>query len=251
MSKRRPTAAERLFRRARFSEAEERSLLQAFFGDAPGVFVEVGANDPVRNSQTHHFEMAGWRGVLVEPLRECAELLRQQRQARVFEVAAGGPEDDGKLLPLLVKGAASTLEARIRDPRTKPVEVRKVPIRTLDSILEEAGIGAIDFLSIDVEGAEVAVLRGFSIERYRPRLLFVEDDLRDLRKHRHLVRRGYRLVRRTGINSWYLPVAAPFPVSGFGRWQLFRKLYLGLWPRRLKYRWLQARMEGFSGASSP
>jgi len=55
-------------------------------------------------------------------------------------------------------------------------------------------------------------------------------------KHHYLFARGYKLVRRTALNNWYVPIGTPFPISPFGRWQLFRKLYLGTWLRRWKRR---------------
>ena len=57
-----------------------------------------------------------------------------------------------------------------------------------------------------------------------------------LETHRLLRQRGYKLVQRTGLNNWYVPRDVCFRVSLFGRWQFLRKLYLGLWLRRLKRR---------------
>jgi FkbM family methyltransferase len=222
-----------LFRKSVLGDGEEPELISAFLGNAPGMFVEVGANDPVLLSQTYHLERLGWEGILIEPLRECAERLRSKRRARVFEVAAGAPEDEGRELPLLVAGALSTLNTSIAED-VRPSEIRRVPVRTLDSILAETGVDRVDFLSVDVEGAELAVLRGFSIARYRPRLILVEDDVQDLTKYAYLAANGYKLVRRTALNNWYVPRDTPFPISPFGRWQLIRKLYLGTWWRRLK-----------------
>jgi FkbM family methyltransferase len=224
-----------VFAKSVLDDEREQELIGAFLGNAPGTFVEVGANDPILLSQTRHLEGRGWDGILVEPLREYAEQLRSGRRARVFQVAAGAPEDEGKKLPLLVAGALSTLESSIVED-VRPSEIRHVPVRTLDSMLAEAGLDRVDFLSIDVEGAELAVLRGFSIARYRPRLILVEDDVHDLTKHVYLTARGYKLVRRTALNNWYVPTGTRFPISPFGRWQLIRKLYLGTWWRRLKRR---------------
>jgi FkbM family methyltransferase len=224
-----------LFAKSVLGDEREPELIGEFLGAAPGIFVEVGANDPILLSQTYRLEQLGWDGILVEPLHECADRLRSARRARVYEVAAGAPEDDGRELPLLVAGALSTLRAStVEDARSS--EIRQVPVRTLDSILAEAGFDRVDFLSVDVEGAELGVLRGFSIVRYRPRLILLEDDVHDLAKHRYLGARGYKLVRRTALNNWYVPIDVRFPVSPFGRWQLLRKLYLGTWWRRLKRR---------------
>ena len=103
---------------------------------------------------------------------------------------------------------------------------------TLDEILDRSGLPAIDFLSIDVEGAELDVLKGFPIEKYNPKLVLVEDDVHTREKHKYLVARRYKLVRRTNLNNWYIPEHTPFPVSLFGRWQLVRKMYLSTAIRR-------------------
>ena len=224
-----------LLARAVFRDGSEALRIAAFLGEGAGVFVEVGANDPIVGSQSHALEQRGWSGILVEPLGEYAERLRAVRRATVFECAAGSPAQAGRKLPLLVAGGLSTLSARIEEPVTAR-ETRLVPVRTLDALLAEAGISHVDFLSIDVEGAEIAVLEGFAIERVRPRLVLVEDDARTLDKHRHLAARGYKLVRRTALNNWYVPAESAFPLSLRGRWQLFRKMRLAAPLRRWKAR---------------
>jgi FkbM family methyltransferase len=138
-----------LFAKSVLGDEREQELIGAFLGDAPGTFVEVGANEPILLSQTHHLERRGWDGILIEPLREYAERLRSGRRARVFQVAAGAPEDEGKTLPLQVAGALSTLASSIVED-VRPSEIRHVSVRTLDSILAEAGLNRVDFLSIDV-----------------------------------------------------------------------------------------------------
>jgi hypothetical protein len=102
-------------------------------------------------------------------------------------------------------------------------------VRTLDSLLVEARAPQpIDLLSLDVEGHEIEVLSGFDMARWRPRLILLEDHVGNLRKHRHMRRAGYRLIRRTGLNAWYVPDDHPARLTGFGRWQILRKYYLAL-----------------------
>ena len=81
----------------------------------------------------------------------------------------------------------------------------------------------IDFLSVDVEGAEIDVLSGFLFERYRPNLILLADFANDLSRHRFRRTKNYKRVRRTGDNSWYVPIEATFPFSMFGRFQRLRK----------------------------
>jgi hypothetical protein len=106
---------------------------------------------------------------------------------------------------------------------------------TLDSILEDSNVEKIDFLSIDVEGTELDVLRGLNLERYRPRLILVEDKLVYLSKHRWLKDKGYRLAKRTAFNNWYIPKNEHFGLSSRKeKLVMFKKLYISLPARKIK-----------------
>ena len=115
------------------------------------------------------------------------------------------------------------------------VGAERVRITTLDSVLQAAGVSHIDFVSLDVEGHEIEVMRGFSFENYKPTLILIEDGVRDLSKHRFLKRRGYKLVKRTTLNNWYVPMEHPFKMSSWReQLGLVRKMYLGLPFRKLQ-----------------
>jgi len=204
-------------------------LIAAFFGNRKGYFVEVGANEPRARSQTFHLEQAGWTGVLIEPQPALAAQLRAERKAKVFAVACSTPENAGRTLPLHVAGPLSSLDRARMAPGAAPETVIEVPVRTLDSVLEEAGAPAgFDFLSIDVEGHELEVLRGFSIARWRPRLILLEDHVRDLSKHNYLTSLGYRIVRRYENNGWYVARCDAVRAGLADRWEILRKYYLAL-----------------------
>jgi FkbM family methyltransferase len=220
---------------ARFSSDHETRLIAAFFDGTTGYFVEVGANDPQERSQTWHLERQGWTGVLVEPQPDLAAELRARRSARVFAAACSSPDNAGRELPLHVAGPLSSLDRRSMAPGSTPEKVINVPVRTLDSILEEAGAPvAFDFLSIDVEGHEIEVLRGFDIGRWRPRLIMIEDHVADLSKHRYLKNAGYRIIRRYENNGWYVPRESKVRCKPSDVWEILRKYYLALPFRMLR-----------------
>jgi FkbM family methyltransferase len=220
---------------ARRTSDHEMRLVAAFFGNIKGYFVEVGANDPRERSQTWHLERSGWTGVLVEPQPELAAKLRAQRKAKVFAVACSSSENAGRLLPLHVAGPLSSLDRALMAPGSTPEAVIGVPIRTLDSILEEAGSPTeFEFLSIDVEGHEIEVLRGFNIGRWRPQLILLEDHVADLSKHRCLLAAGYRIVRRYDNNGWYVPRESGATRQWRDGWEILRKYYLALPFRMLR-----------------
>lgn len=219
----------------------EMKLVADFFGDTKGYFVEVGANEPRMRSQTWHLEQAGWTGLLIEPQPDLAQELRAMRMAKVFAVACSSPDNAGRTLPLHVAGPLSSLNRTSMAPGASPEKTIEVPIRTLDSILEEAQAPAnFDFLSIDVEGHEIDVLRGFEIARWRPRLILLEDHVADLSKHRYLKAAGYRIVRRYENNGWYVPENSDVRIARGDAWEILRKYYLAFpirWLRNLSRRW--------------
>jgi FkbM family methyltransferase len=224
--------------RSVFPQADEEALKLAFLAQPAGFFVEVGANDPVSGSQTWELERRGWPGVLVEPQPSLAAALTQQRTAKVFAAACTSRENSGTTMPLYLAGGSSSFDKALNTTEIRPHGVIDVPTRTLDDILIEAGAPAeIDFVSIDVEGHEVEVLDGFDLAKWRPKLLMVEDFLLHLRLHRCLTGHGYRWLRRTGINNWYVPATVPVELGADGLWQFFNKHYLGLPSRKLRTRW--------------
>lgn len=214
---------------------DEGRLVREFFQSRRGYFVDVGANDPIDWSQTFHLEQLGWDGVLIEPQPNFAEALRRSRKGRVYAVGCSSPENSGRSMPLKVAGAYSTLNALPRVVGATIDGSIDVPIKTLDEVLTDVGAPApIDFLSIDVEGHERQVLRGFDMRRWRPRLILIEDHVLDRRLHNDLISRGYVWIRRTGLNSWYVPAGSQPAPNLVGRLQFFRKYYLAVPVRRLR-----------------
>jgi hypothetical protein len=149
-------------------------------------------------------------------------------------VDCSSPANAGKTMTLHVLGPHSSLNRELAVTGVIAETEIEVPIRTLDAILEEIAAPApIDFVSIDVEGHEVEVLSGFDLARWRPRLLLIEDHVTNLATHRFVTRAGYRLIRRSGSNGWYVP-RAQAPRVGLGWWPLARKYYFALPIRKLR-----------------
>ncbi len=226
----------RFDRKSQRADVYEQALVWDFFGlSTEGFFVEVGANDPKNLSQTWLLERVGWRGILVEPLPEKCELLRAERpNSTVCPVAVSSEEKTGQA-DFHVLGEFSSLERNLNDNRLVYGSTIRVNVVTLDSVLNDAKVGRVDFLSIDTEGTEYDVLRGFDAGRYKPSLIMVEDLAYTLRLHDLLRSMRYRLVRRTGFNNWYVPDDSPLKVPLIQRLKLFRKMNLGAPLRARKF----------------
>ena len=212
-------------------ECRESKKVWQYFGQrAQGIFVDVGANHPTEQSQTWFLELKGWSGVLIEPNSRLCQLLRAQRPAsKTVQAACCAPEQVGEAdLHIGSSDAHSAINPQF-DHALKG-ESERVKMRTLDSILAEAGISTVDFLSVDVEGMEIDVLKGCTLPKFQPRLMLIEDHLYDHRTHHYLRQQGYKLVRRTGYNNWYVPLFVPVSVFTLSTpselIRLFRKMWL-------------------------
>ena len=191
---------------------EGRLVLEAFGFAREGFFIEVGANDPRLNSLSYLLERLGWSGILVDPLSACYEKLLQTRpRSRSFHCACVSPDKVGTITlhapdPVSV---VATVEKNVDDFDIEYAFTETCDAVTLDSLVAQVKPARIDLLSIDTEGTELDVLLGFDLARYRPRLILIEDKLYHLSKHRYLTRQGYKLVKRTVLNNWYVPALQP------------------------------------------
>jgi FkbM family methyltransferase len=240
------TAAPKATGESSYAQFGEDVLLWELFGrKTTGFFVEVGANHPTLCSNTYLLEERGWAGMLVEPLpANCAVLRKNRPRSHLVQAALGAPEQQGSA-PFYVVAGRDSLSGLGRHAQEAYSEIQ-VEVRTLDDVLEQASPPPLDLVSIDVEGFELQVLQGFSLERYRPRVLLLEDHLQSLQVHRHVSRHGYRLVKRTGCNSWYVPRDSTFPLSSWSERFALRKEILLDTPVRilrfaLKRRWARSR----------
>lgn len=181
--------------------------------DHPGPlhYVDVGANEPRELSITASLYDQGWRGVLVEADPDLAEALRIHRPGDTVVEAAAGAQD-GTLTFFRVPGTGlGTLdpgEAEAARARGFAVAEILVPVRPLDAVLDEIAPGDLHFMSVDVEGAEAAVLAG--LRRHRPWILCIEAVLPGTTSPSHetweadLLSRGYLLCAFDGVNRWYV-----------------------------------------------
>jgi FkbM family methyltransferase len=205
----------------RAQHGEDALLAERFGGKRDGYYVEVGALDGDRLSNTYHFEHSlNWTGVLVEADPEQAQRCRQNRpRSIVANRAACAPGSPATVTLQVADGAeefstmsANRVYAGLLAERGITTRTIDVPAATLDDILTDAGARAIDFVTIDVEGHELDVMRGFDLRRWRPTVVLLESatGAPNARIALRLFRAGYGRVRRVVINDWYeqLPLGA-------------------------------------------
>jgi len=191
-------------------------ICKSVFESKPGVYVEAGANDGFRYSNTVRLQNElNWNGLLIEPsARAFIELLINRpdninlNYALVGNYQANtlsGTFSSGSLLSSAHKDLKfrdiAILRHRIRGIarlrkiiglRPKIFEVT-VPASTLDALLDHSGSPHVNFLSLDVEGYELETLKGLS--RHQPDILVIETRENSFTEISILLlKRGYILV---------------------------------------------------------
>lgn len=158
-----------------------------------GYYVELGANDGVTQSNSLYFERhRGWRGLLVEPSPHNFIKCFANRSGRNHIVCAACvsfeyPSEFVRMTYSNLMSTAKGLESDVIDPEAharlgqqflgerEPMFDFGAIARPLNDLLVEAQAPEkIDFLSLDVEGAEIEVLKGVDHERFRFKYLLVE-----------------------------------------------------------------------------
>jgi FkbM family methyltransferase len=191
-----------------YAQNHEDVLLGRVFADhEDGFYIDVGANDPVRDSVTKHFYDRGWRGINIEPQTGRYECLRSQRPDDVnLNVGLSDRETALELLECLPNDTLSTFSSELasfwREQGLKFV-TRRVPVTTLARMCDEHVDRPIDFLKIDVEGHEREVIEGGDWARWRPRVVLVEAS-EPQRWEPQLLTAHYLFAAFDGLNRFYV-----------------------------------------------
>jgi FkbM family methyltransferase len=170
----------------------------------PGFFLDVGMADGMRLSNTYMLEEKGWRGIGIDPfptnpqcrpntiIEECAVFSYPASLNFIRAGCLGGIEQS--ISPLHLN--------KIKDkPRTTVKAV------TLASILDKHNApNFIEYLSLDVEGAEYDILSTFPFDRYTFGCMTIEHNFGPTRqKIRQLLEtHGYKHMKGVRFDDWYV-----------------------------------------------
>lgn len=179
-----------------------------------GFYVDVGCNEPRFISNSFIFYRRGWRGICIDANEE---LIRKHKRIRPRDKAVCAlvsNEVNSLTYYKLTNNGLSTVQEEFIENYLKEgqkiVSKTDVTPKTLTTILDEClAPNKFDFLTVDVEDHDYQVLLSLNLNKYRPKIIIVEDELLEInsltenRIYSYLISNNYKLVGCILTNSYY------------------------------------------------
>lgn len=198
---------------------EDRYLHQLFKAKGKGFYVDIGAFDPEKFSNTKALHQRGWHGINVDMSPSKIGIFEKERPNDTNVIAPISDTNDQIDVYLfsqrpIIDTLSSALDTLSIEQAEKwsaqfnlQYETKTMQAIRLDDLFEKVNAPkTIDLLNIDVEGAEMNVLRSISLDRYDVEVIAIEihadfDGLTQSEPYRHLAEQGYIL------RGWLHPTA--------------------------------------------
>lgn len=199
-------------------EGEDLILSRLFESRESGFYVDVGAHHPIRFSNTYRFYRRGWRGINIDAMPGSMDAFHRVRQ-RDINLEIPVLKERGVLSYYQFnEPALNSFSPELSKERNgkngcrvvNVVELEGLPLRDILSEHLPSPEQRIDFMSIDVEGLDLAVLESSDWERFRPSAVLVEIERSSLHTisndpiYRYLSGHGYHIFAKAFQTVFFL-----------------------------------------------
>ena len=180
---------------------EDTAILNYFKDRKNGFYVDVGCYHPIHRNNTHLLHMQNWSGVNIDTSQFSIDLFNFMRPKDLnYNCAISDKNENIKLFYQKELSQLSTIEkSQAEIVFQGDIKEKEIKAFTLDEILSRDRYknSKIDLLDIDVEGADLKVLRGLSFEKFKPELVCVEIHAKEIKKsdiYNFLTDKNYELL---------------------------------------------------------
>ena len=180
---------------------EDTAILDYFKDKKSGFYVDVGCYHPIHRNNTYLLYKQNWRGINIDVSQFSVELFDHLRPDDLnYNCAVSNKNETVKLFFQKELSQLSTTE---NDQAKKVfqgnIKEKEIQAFTLDEILNRDKYKnvKIDFLNIDVEGADFKVLNGLSFQKFNPELICVEihdKEIKESKTYNFLKDKNYQLI---------------------------------------------------------
>ncbi len=199
-----------------YTQDEVNSILKEYINYKNGFYIEIGANDGVRQSNTLYFEkFKNWRGILVEPSKRYNNLIKNRKKKNYFfNVACCSFESINKYRSFYYADLHTLSKNNINQKdlasfqkevethfsgKVEEFKIEQIPLNEL--LIKSKAPEIIDFFSLDVEGDELSILKGINFDVYKFKLLLIEGEKTEVTKF--LLEKNYKVLKKLKYDVLY------------------------------------------------
>lgn len=201
-----------------YSQEGEDIVLREFLKKENGFYVDIGAYNPVKHSNTYYFYKRGWRGINIEPMPNSKRIFDLVRPNDInLEIGISSSKKHQLTYFVFNDHAVNTCDENLAISRVNSCEYWiedkiTIAVKRLSSVLDKyLNNKHIDFMSIDVEGYEIDVLKSNDWSKYKPDYLLVESllfkgeliNIKQCPVYKYLSTKGYSLIAKTYRTCFY------------------------------------------------
>lgn len=193
-----------------------------------GVYIDIGAHDGLRFSNSYSFSRLGWKGICVEAHPDYCNICNTNRNndnTKIYNVACSNKNSIETTFYTNYRGSLSTLNPNLNETYKRdykgyyidknhtgkisnftngPISINSV---TMNKLIEDninfLNNGVIDLITIDVDGSEEYVLSGFDIEKYKPRVIIFEVSVVRNVVENYMKNKNYYKLYDNNLNAIY------------------------------------------------
>jgi hypothetical protein len=190
------------FKRKSYSQCGEDIFVEKFFKKKDfGLFVDLGAYNPIKFNNTYLLYQKGWRGINIDLNQTSIDLFNIIRKKDKNILAA--ISDKKEKTKIFIENIFSPLNTIVKNFNHKIS--KKNTINIVTKKFNELVKIKIDFLNIDIEGMDFRVLKSINLKFYNPKLICVEifgdKNINNVKKY--LKVKNYLYIKKIGPSYFF------------------------------------------------
>ena len=182
-------------------DGEDLFIAKYFKNKQSGFYIDVGCYHPIHRNNTHLLHMQNWSGINIDTSQFSIDIFNYMRPRDLnYHCAISDKNENIKLFYQKELSQLSTTEkSQAEKVFQGNIKQKEINAFTLDEILSRGKYknSKIDFLDIDVEGADLKVIKGLSFDKFKPELVCIEIHEKEVKLseiYKFLVDKKYELI---------------------------------------------------------
>tara|TARA_B100000945_G_C20398665_1_gene606147 strand:+ start:105 stop:830 length:726 start_codon:yes stop_codon:yes gene_type:complete len=195
-----------------FSQEGQDKFLNKIFNKNKGYYVDIGASDGIKISNSYFFEKLGWDGIAIEANPKQFKNLISNRKCKCLNICIG--KKANKKIFLQIDGPAKNYSGLLDNynyqhlrkahlgvyNRGGKINYLEISVLNLNDVVEN---NIIDILFIDTEGSEFDILKSIDFNKLKIKSICVENFYKDFRIFELLKKNDYHLIAKTTHDEIY------------------------------------------------